>query len=266
MNLKSGIAFVGVLVGAGTMVGIYFGLGVGWISLSVIAGLAIISYIVAAVGQLSETSISGFGEFMRGWLIGNNTALNWFLAFTFLNFLLGWVVGVSVASALALINFLTVFRPISQSGVFQGFVGWLSWLMPMSWLVWALGLLFLLISLVLWGVTFGQVEYLKIKAAQIDWKTGTFFIKGGLFANMNYLDTAFNMGSFAFVDKDSQGGWHKDHEAGHTLNLAAFGSFFHLIGALDENVVPRRGSKAYAERLAASNDSGPASPNIPMWA
>ena len=95
-----------------------------------------------------------------------------------------------------------------------------------------------------------------------DWSTGTLFIKGGLVANLNYLDTAFNMGNFSFVDYKS-GAWHKDHEAGHTLNLAAFGSVFHLIGAVDENVF--RGANAYSERIAESNSSSGGS-MIAMWA
>lgn len=266
MNLRSGIASIGVLLGIGAITGLFFGLGVGWIGLGVVVGLSIVSYLVAAIGQSSRTSISGFGEFMRGWLIGNNTALNGFLAFAIMNAIVGMEVGVIVGASLALLNLLTVFRPISQSEVFQFFVGWFNWVLPMSWLVLGLGLVFLLLSLLLWAVTGGRVEYLRLMDSRADWKTGTFFVKGGLFANLNYRNTAFNMGSFAFVDKDSRGGWHKRHEAGHTLNLAAFGSLFHLLGALDENVVPARGELAYAERLAESNDSGIKRPNIPMWA
>ena len=85
-----------------------------------------------------------------------------------------------------------------------------------------LGFVFYLICFVLHAVTIGKVAYLKVVDLGADWKTGTFFIKGGLISNLNYLDTAFNMGNFSFVDYKS-GGWHKSHEAGHTLNLGAFG-------------------------------------------
>ena len=35
----------------------------------------------------------------------------------------------------------------------------------------------------------------------VDWKTGTIFMKGGwLIATSTPIDTAFNMGNFAFVD------------------------------------------------------------------
>ena len=72
------------------------------------------------------------------------------------------------------------------------------------------------------------------------------------------------MGNFSFVDYKSSG-WHMEHEAGHTLNLAAFGSVFHLIGALDENATTR-GANAFSERLAESNSTGVRGSNIPMWA
>ena len=58
---------------------------------------------------------------------------------------------------------------------------------------------------------------------------------------------------------------HMDHEAGHTLNLGAFGFVFHLVGAIDENATPRK-SNALSERIAESNDTGTAGTNIPMWA
>jgi hypothetical protein len=106
--------------------------------------------------------------------------------------------------------------------------------------------------------------YFRVLGLRLDWKTGTFFQKGGFISNLNYRNTAFNMGNFSFVDKGSEKGWHIEHEAGHALNLAAFGSVFHLIGALDENVLGR-GNRAYAELLAESNSSG-GSDVIPMWA
>ena len=92
-----------------------------------------------------------------------------------------------------------MFAPISQSEIYQGVIGWANWLMPMSWLIVGLGILFLIVSGLLHLVTIGRVPYLKIEKGDVDWKTGTFFIKGGLIANLNHLDTAFNMGNFSFV-------------------------------------------------------------------
>jgi len=262
MQLKTGIAIIGAVIAVGGVAGLYFGLGIGWISLAIIVGATLLSYILAALGAAAASAL-GFEEFMRGWLVGLNTGLNGFLAFALIQILGGTAAGIAAGVAVGLLNLLTAIGPVSQSEVFQGFLGWLTWVMPMSWLVVGLGLLFYVICFLGHAFTLGQVNYLKVKALAADWKTGTFFIKGGLISNMNPLDTAFNMGNFSFVDEKS-GGWHKEHEAGHTLNLAAFGSVFHLIGALDENLLRRMG-RAYSERIAESNDSGTSGDNIPMW-
>ena len=70
------------------------------------------------------------------------------------------------------------------------------------------------------------------------------------------------MGNFCFVDR-AHPHMEIEHEAGHTLNLAAFGSIFPLVGAIDENVI-RNGANAFSERLADSNDPH-ASSTLPMW-
>ena len=263
MRLMSWIAFVGALVATGGMAGLYFGLGVSWIALAVVAGVVLASY-VAGAAAASFSATHGFAEFMRGWLVGINAGLNGFLAFALLDAIAGPAPGIAVGASLGLVNLISVFRPISQSEVYQGFIGWLNWAMPMSWLVVVLGFVFYLISFLGHAFTAGRVQYLRIQALAMDWKTGTFFMRGGLIANLNPIDTAFNMGNFSFVDYQSSG-WHMEHEAGHTLNLAAFGSLFHLIGALDENAT-RRGANAFSERLAESNSSGTGVTNIPMWA
>jgi hypothetical protein len=263
MKLKSSIVLLGAFFSILVIAALCIGLKISWLTLGIVVILSVLGYIVAAVSAASRITTSSFGEFMRGWLIGLNTGLNGFLAFALFNYLGGIPVAIIIGASIALLNLITVFGPVSNNEVFQGILGWLTWLMPMSWLVVLLGAIFYLICLLGHAVTGGKVAYLKIQDAAVDWKTGTFFIKGGLISNLNYLDTAFNMGNFSFVDYKSNG-WHKDHEAGHTLNLAAFGSVFHLIGALDENVF--RGSNAYAERLAESNSSGSSGSNIPMWA
>ncbi|MDH3209801.1 MAG: hypothetical protein OEL91_05415 [Burkholderiaceae bacterium] len=262
MKLQTGFSALGALLPIAAVVAIYFGLGAGWSVLGIVSGvvgaLMVVSYIVAAV-----SATSSFGEYMRGWLVGLNSALNTVLGFAIFSSFAGTAGGIIVGIAVGLLNLLCVFAPISRSGFFQGVVGWANWLLPMSWPIVALGFLFYLFSFLLHAVTVGKVAYLKVQDLGADWKTGTLFIKGGLVANLNYLDTAFNMGNFSFVDYKS-GDWHKEHEAGHTLNLAAFGFVFHLVGALDENVF--RGANAYSERLAESNSSGDGGSNIPMWA
>src|SRR6267142_1957325 len=102
------------------------------------------------------------------------------LGFTIFSSFGGTAGGVIVGSVLGVINLLCLFAPISQNGFFQGVIGWLNWIMPMSWPIVALGFLFYLISFLLWGVTAGKVEYLRVQGLGMEWKTGTFFMKGGL--------------------------------------------------------------------------------------
>lgn len=260
MDLKSGIALVGALIAGAAMVGSFAAIGLGWILLGVAVGVGVVSYIVAAVGASSRTSITSFGEFMRGWLIGMNTALNAVILFG----IIGGVVGVIVGAVVGIVNVLAVFEPVSRSENYQSVIGWLNWIMPMSWLIVGLGIQLSIVSALLHLVTAGRVPHLKIEKLDVDWKTGTFFMKGGLIANLNHLETAFNMGNFSFVDYQSSV-MHRQHEAGHTLNLGAFGFVFHLVGAVDENATPR-GRNALSERLAESNDTGTRGSNIPMWA
>ena len=260
MDLKSGYALVGALIAGAAVLGLFAGVGLSWplVVVAIVAGL--VGYIVGAAAARSTTSITAFGEFMRGWLIGMNAAFNAVIWFG----LVGGGVGAGIGAVVGIFAFLSVFAPISQSEAYQAILGWLNWLMPMSWVIVGLGLLFLLVSALLYLVTIGKVAYLKIDKADADWKTGTFFIKGGLISNLNPIDTAFNMGTFSFVDTKS-GPMHTEHEAGHTLNLGAFGSVFHLVGALDENATSRH-ANALSERLAESNDTGSSGTNIPMWA
>jgi len=256
--MNTGMAFLGLLLGAGANVGAYFGVGISYWLLGIILAESIIFYIIARF-----TAMTRFGEMMRGWLIGMNAALNAIVAFTLCNLFMEMPAAISIGVAFGIWNGLTVFSFLSQGEVFQGFFGWLIWILPMSWLIIALGLVFYVINLIFALITGFSVEYLKIKDLKADWKTGTFFMKGGLIGNLNPLDTAFNMGNFSFVDKASSD-WHMNHEAGHTLNLGTFGSLFHLIGAIDENIF-RAMHNAYAERLAESNNSTGGNV-IPMWA
>ena len=113
MQLKTGIAVIGAVVAIGGVTGLYFGLGIGWISLGVVLGVSILSYILAAVGAAG--SATGFEEFMRGWLVGLNTGLNGFIAFALIQLLAGTTAGIIVGAVVGLINLLTVFAPISQS-------------------------------------------------------------------------------------------------------------------------------------------------------
>jgi len=273
MDLKQGASIPGALVGAavlGVLGYLLPSLGFLWILLVVVGGVTIIGYLFAYffVGQ-------GGGEFFRGFLIGANAAANAALGATVYGILFGGIAGLLVGLALGVLNLLAMFKVFTNSGFFQGLLGWLNFLLPMSWLVTGLGLLFMALSglgaLILgWGAETpnpADNPFFKITDTAADWKTGTFFLRGGWIANCNPLrGSAFNMGNFAFAKRDAPSSMHIEHEAGHTLNLAAFGSVFHFVGALDENVFGS-GSQAFAERLAESNNPGSASSAIvlKMW-
>lgn len=249
-------AIVGVIVGviAAVLIVAAFACGIGF-GLLAIAGL--IGIVTAGYALASANRNNGFGEFMRGFLIGMNAGLN----AAFLTMLGAGGLGI----AIGVLIFLGSFDSIASSDVYQGFLGWGNWLMPMSWLIVALGLVFFVLNVLGWIFTAGQVDALRIEKVRVDWKTGTIFMKGGWISNLNAYKTAFNMGNFAFVHRESSDD-HVEHEAGHTLNLAAFGSAFHLVGFVDE-VIIGNGSRAYSERLADSNELAGSRPAtaLPMW-
>ena len=98
----------------------------------------------------------------------------------------------------------------------------------------------------------------------MDWSTGSIDMKGGWLSNVNAIDTAYNLGNFTFVDiNDTSADWHLNHESGHNLNLAAFGSIFHLVGFIHEMGLGA-GDSAFAEQLANSNDPSRSS-SVPVW-
>jgi RHS repeat-associated protein len=230
--------FVAVLVGIGLTVGAF--------------GVMAVAYVIA-----SETSGTGFGDFMRGFLIGMNAGLNAGLA----SAIFGPVVGV----ALGVINFLAVFDGVAQNSFYQGVLGWSSWLMPMSWLATGVGLIFFVINLLAAGITGNQWEAAKIDSISIDWGTGIIVMSGGLIEPAGGA-AGFNLGNFVFLKEGSGGDAALiRHETGHGLNVAAFGSLFHFVGALDENWPGNRGENAFAEQLAESHANRPGSPTVPLW-
>jgi RHS repeat-associated protein len=255
---------VGVIVAAVVIAAFVTGIGWGILAVAGVIALVTVSYVVA-----NATAGTGFGEFMRGFLIGLNAGMNAvFLAA--IGFALFGPIGIGLGVAVGVINFLAAFDTIANSEVYQGILGWANWLMPMSWLVVGLGLVFFILNLIGHAIgfwIFGS-SFFRITAMDVDWKTGTFFTLGGWIGNLNPIDTAFNMGNFSYVDNTVAGNTiagFMEHESGHTLNLGAFGSIFHFVGAIDENVTGG-GANAYSERLAESNDPATTRPNIlPMW-
>lgn len=257
-------AIVGVIVGIVLAVVVIaaFATGVGW-GLLAVAG--VIGLLTAGYLGAREAAGTDGGEFLRGLLIGVNAGMNLVFAALVFGLIFGLVAGLIIGITLGVINFLAAFDTIAQSEVYQGILGWSSWLMPMSWVVVGLGVVMWVLNVLGFLLTFGQVDALKIDEMRVDWKTGTIFTKGGWISNLNAWDTAFNMGNFAFVDTNfTDPNWAMEHEAGHSLNLGAFGSIFHFIGFVDE-VIAGGGSNAYSEQLAEGNDPTSPGPTLPMW-
>jgi len=180
-------------------------------------------------------------------------------------------------------------------------LGWSSWLLPTSWLTLALGwLLFCLnlLSHVLLSLPFHPwAGMFTINEARIYGECGTMNTEGGICANLwPVFDTVrgpvglgYDLGSFVFIHARTTWGapWTPggpssiglppgsainggttQHEAGHNLNLAAFGSLFHLVGSIQQvlrQVTDGSGRRAYSERLANSNDQGTPFPQLPFW-
>jgi len=252
-------AIVGVVVGiiAAVVIVAAFasGIGFGLLAIAGLIALVTVSYVVAHNNQGN-----GIGEFFRGFMIGLNAGLN----ATFLAMM--GPVGALIGGFVGTWIFLGAFDTIAAIPAYQTILGWSNFVMPMSWLVIGLGAVMWILNglghLIGWGI-FGS-EFFRITGFQMDWSTGMLATKGGWVSNLNTIDTAYNMGNFAFVDANSSS-WHLDHEAGHNLNLAVFGSIFHFVGFIHEMGTPA-GAGAFSEQLAESNDpaAAPGSFN-PMW-
>jgi hypothetical protein len=248
----------GVALGFGITKGFGANVGLGFLAL---AGLIVVCVILYLVARTQATAGSRSGEFMPGVLLGLNTGVN--------GVLLGTIFG-PVAILICLLPALAVIEPVARSNIYQGFLGWGNLILPMSWLIVGLGILFLIFSGILALINLAiRSNFLKIETFKLDWKTGTSFLVGGLGgnANLNPDSTGYNMGNFAFLRSgNAADAYLVEHEAGHTLNLAIWGTAVHLIGALDENVFGGH-ANAYTELFAESNvPPGSRKGSIfPMW-
>ena len=165
----------------------------------------------------------------------------------------------------AVINFLALVPVIARSRVYQSILAWASWLMPMSWLATFMGFLLFLGS-VITAPFFpaGSVTF------RFDSTTSTIETAGGLAAP--FFGGGFNLGHFTFLSAVGLAGGFtcasiSSHETGHTLNVAAFGSIWHLLGnAIEENVAPIfRFEFAYGELVAEGHFPGSARLFVSVW-
>jgi hypothetical protein len=186
-------------------------------------------------------------EFFRGFMIGFNAGLNTALAVG--------IFGPTIGVALGVINFLAAFNTISRNQVYQGILGWSSWIMPMSWLATGIGLIFFVINVLAAAFTLNMVKGAHIDYIHIHWETGTIVMKGGLIGAWG--GEAFDVGNFAYINSNSPDpSGDVLHETGHALNVAAFGSIFHLIPGVIEQQTNSEAT-SYSEHLAESHTLEP---------
>jgi hypothetical protein len=153
---------------------------------------------------------------------------------------------------------LGIVTPLARSGIYQGFLGWTGWLLPVSYLATLVGLVLFLINapVALAGAGLG--------AFRLDFTTGVVESSGGLLgipALVGPFTGGFSLGNFNFLTstglQDSfVGRGLSSHETGHTLNTAAFGGVVLWINAIDENILPSRMNLAYGELVAESHAQG----------
>ncbi|KRE52938.1 hypothetical protein ASG92_25040 [Arthrobacter sp. Soil736] len=271
-----------VLPGSGPLVGLILALilplsPAEWLLIAffTVALFTVFAYVLATIGLLpviastpisaapTPLPVSPLEETMRGFMIGLTAGLN-FGIWALLPF------GLPIAIVLGLVCFAAVFTLISRNLFYQGILGWLSWLMPMSYFVTPLGILFFLINLPFALGAFG------FAALRFDARTSTIETTGGL-SGITGFRGGFNLGNFTFlatapgvVPATVQTAFGAPglsaHETGHTLTIAAFGGLYHWTGAVDENVPPfRRLVLAYSELVPESHFPRSGLPHVRVW-
>ena len=240
-----------------------------------VALFTVFAYVLATIGLLpgiastpittppTPLPVSPLEETMRGFMIGLTAGLN-FGIWALLPF------GLPIAIVLGLVCFVAVFTLVSRNLFYQGVLGWLSWLMPMSYFVTPVGILFFLINL---PVALGAFGF---AALRFDVRTSTIETTGGL-SGITGFRGGFNLGNFTFlatapgvvpatVQTPFGAPGVSAHETGHTLSVAAFGGLYHWTGAVDENIPPfARGTFAYSELVPDSHFPGLGATHVRVW-
>ncbi|NTU97194.1 MAG: hypothetical protein HGA62_05170 [Chlorobiaceae bacterium] len=227
-----------------------------------VGAVLITSLVAVCYAAAGKTAGLASGGFMRGFLIGLDTGVNTVLSGVIFGPIAGIITGI--------VNVLAAFDFFTRSRLYQAVLGWSSWFMPMSWPATGLGLVCFLLNLIPAMFAANRSVRIKIHRLTLDRGTGTIVMEGG-WTFLPGFRGGFSLGNFAFVTMDSGV---TDHETGHTLNVAAFGSIFHFIGAIDQNIIRSVPENAYAERCADSHVPNAAAyrlaaghePVIPLWA
>lgn len=236
-------------------------------------------------GSLSDNT----EQFCRGALIGVNASANLILLPFAIPWLLSWnsvalawalsaaVLWQLIALTTCVVNLLAVFESLCANRGFEAVLGWSGWVAVMALPANFVGAIFFIINTAT-GAHLG-----------FEWWTGSVIVHGGLIRGLVATPTAFTLANFLFVDakiNDAnpiltvaavRGVGNRPavlattteglvfHESGHTLNVGAFGSWFHFIGFIDEEII--QGSPGiYAEILAEGHLRGAGAPWFLLWA
>jgi hypothetical protein len=222
--------------------------------------------LLAYVGAARAT-----GTAVRPWLLGTmvgaNAGADAILAWALVDaFGPGWL-GMVAGGLLGLVVLAACLPRVSRDARYQAVVGAANLVLPTSWPVVAIGLVMLVATLTM-GVTGARRPRLAFRL-HLDRRTATLFVVGGLVGSLiPRYSTGFDMGNIAFTRANAPDlAYLLHHETGHTLSLAALGSAFHALGAIDENLV-KRGARAYAEMLAESHvpvEHDVGNPIVSLW-
>ena len=208
---------------------------------------------IATPAGVAVTVPATAGEFFaRGVLIGLSAAVN-----SLVLSLVPLIGPVLTAWTFTVISLGAIIF-VARNAVYQGFLGWSAWLLPLSYIATGVGLLLFVVNIPFAFVAFG------LGAFRIDWTTGVIETAGGL-SGVTGFSGGFSLGNFNFLTALPTPGDFvvpslSSHETGHTLNTAAFGGIVLWINAIDENITPRRMNLAYGELTAEghANNLGPA--------
>jgi hypothetical protein len=220
---------------------------------------ALFAVFYAAAGKMAGLPTGGL---MRAFLAGLNAGLNTVLA--------GIIFGPIAGTVTGVVNVLAAFDFFSRSRLYHAVLGWSGWFMPMSWPATSAGFFCFFLNAIPAVFTVNRNEAVRVQRVVIDRGTATVLMEGG-WTFLPGFRGGFNLGNFAFL---TPGSGVAAHETGHTLNVAAFGSIFHLIGAIDQNIIRSVPENAYAERCADSHvpdasayrSAAGHEPVVPLWA
>lgn len=229
-------------------------------------------YAAAAVSLLGVVAPGGAGGpitpppmelFLRGMLIGLSASVNFMLmsAIPRLN---------PLAVPLATIALLAVIPGIAANRtVYQPLLGLAGWMLPLNYVMLPLGIVLFVVNLP--SALAGGPGAVRFDVRTMSFETTGGTVVGLLFGLAPPATAGFNLGNFTFIRPGVASGAFTGttlaaHETGHTVTNAAFGGFFGLCNAVDENIAPlMRGPAAYGEMLPESHSSPRGFQSIPMW-